>query len=345
MKISYFSRRLKYSKGGGEQCDEYLIGLINKNNINVITENDNRLIKQSSKRSITNRVIEELDEIYFYLRNINSIINSKSIIITGRSLTAALISILKPGRLIHNIHGRTNPVALIIFRITKTKLIFWGNSYNMSNSPKSINHLKNLLPISSLIKNIIDNYNLENKKNELIYQEFNKILWIGRLEPIKDPLLMLETIERFNKLSNKWELNFIGSGSMSNLISQKYNNYGKFLKSKINILGNIQNKNLNNFYSKSNILVITSFSENLPIVAIEAILNGVNIICVPIKELQKSILSDYIDFSQSRDPSDIAESIEKNIKNKILHPNRKEFIKVIIEKYQNQTRTLKKWLG
>ena len=71
----------------------------------------------------------------------------------------------------------------------------------------------------------------------------------------------------------------------------------------------------------------------------------ISVIAVGLKELQKSILSDYIDFSQSRDPSDIAESIEKNIKNKILHPNRKEFIKVIIEKYQNQTRTLKKWLG
>ena len=347
MKLSYFSRRLNNSKGGGEQCDEYLIELINnhKNNkIEVITENEKRLIRQSSKRTITNRIVEELDEIYFYIRNINSIISSNYLIITGRSLTASLISILKPGNVVHNIHGRTNPLALIIFRITKTKLIFWGNSYKMSNSPKYIDHLKNILPISSLINKIIIKKNLVEERYESINKESNNILWIGRLEPIKDPFLILESIEKLSKIKENWEFNLIGDGSMRNLLEKKYNNYNQKLRSRINILGNINNKNLDLYYSKSNILVITSLSENFPIVAIEAILHGVKIISSPIKELQKSILSDYIEFSLSRDPSDMARCIEKNMKNKTLHHNQNEFIKDIIKKYNLQSRKLKEWL-
>ena len=69
MRIAYFSRRLNYSSGGGEQCDLYLKNILKENKkieLIMISEENKKCIKQSVKRNLKNKFLEEVEELYFY---------------------------------------------------------------------------------------------------------------------------------------------------------------------------------------------------------------------------------------------------------------------------------------
>ena len=179
MKVSYFSRRLLFSSGGGEQCDYYLVELINldnKNQVKIISESKNHFIKQSSKRNTINKIYEEFLELIFYIKNIKFIIQCDYLIITGRSLSAALISLIRPNKVIHNIHGKTNKIALLIFKISNPILFFWGNSYQMNKKPPIKRALNYLIPSSYSIRKYINNPKEFCKKESSNKSENIKIL-------------------------------------------------------------------------------------------------------------------------------------------------------------------------
>ena len=144
MKITYFSRRLIYSSGGGEQCDWYIIDLIKTKNhkINIVYEKNRKLIFQQKNRNLFNKLKEEIYELFFYYKNRSLFTNSDLLIFTGRSLSVGIICLVVGQKCVHNIHGGTNKIALWLLKISNTLIFFWGNSFEMSGKPifkRSIN--------------------------------------------------------------------------------------------------------------------------------------------------------------------------------------------------------------
>ena len=72
-------------------------------------------------------------------------------------------------------------------------------------------------------------------------------------------------------------------------------------------------------------------------------LNNLTIISVPIKELQNSMFSKYINFSTSRDPLDIAKTIETSLKSNLCFKNSIEIKHHVLKLYENQRLEILKW--
>ena len=342
MKITYFTRRLLCSSGGGEQCDYYLQELLSiGNNIKIISEKKSYIIKQYNKRNFFNKLLEELNELIFYLKNIKHIYLCDYVIITGRSLSASIISILRPNRIIHNIHGKTNKIALLIFKFTNPIIFFWGNSYEMCRQPKLKRSLKKLIPSSSTIRKFINNPIYENK-NFRENQNLN-LLWVGRFEPIKDPILFLDSINYLFTIFSDFNISIIGGGSMDKKIRNHFNKFSYSLKEKVNLIGQIENSKIESFYNKADILVITSITESFSIVILEAIINNTKIVSVPIKELEKYNFSKFIEFSLSRDPKDIGNKIFEVHQSNSSTKDDFKIIKDIIGSYKKQSKDILKW--
>ena len=91
-------------------------------------------------------------------------------------------------------------------------------------------------------------------------------------------------------------------------------------------------------------MVITSITESFSIVILEAIINKTKIVCAPIKELEKSNLSEYINFSSSRTPKDISKKIIEVSQNKFSVKVKSKALDNIIGLYFKQSKDILRWL-
>ena len=108
-------------------------------------------------------------------------------------------------------------------------------------------------------------------------------------------------------------------------------------------MGNIKNEEIGNYYKKGKILVISSKTENFPLIILEALLYDLKIVSVPIKELQNSMFSRYINFSISRNPKDLAEVIQTVLKSSFSFKNNTEIKHHVLKLYENQRQEFLKW--
>lgn len=349
MKIGYFSRRFYSNSGGGEQCDVYIIEILKSLNheVIIISENKSKKVIQAKKRNLLNKLKEEVSELSFYLKKITYLINCDLFFITGRSISAALISIFFPNKLIHNIHGKTNPLAIYILKKKCKFIYFWGNSHLMSGQPVNKKFKIDLLPSSTYLRKTFNSYKTKkenkilNKKNSLL-----KILWVGRLEPIKDPIFFIDVLCKLNLLTQNWNATIIGDGSLSGNVINYVDQLDIEMRSKIDIKGQVKNSEIHQFYKNKDLLAITSKSENFPIVALESLMTNLPVLSVPIENLAKSRLSSYLNFCFERDPSSMANLINNFSKNSNDYNKKrlKELKKDIVDKYTLQKNNLNLWL-
>lgn len=118
------------------------------------------------------------------------------------------------------------------------------------------------------------------------FSEDNKILlYVGRVEPIKGLLTIIEALALLNKsldtLSEKLRLIVIGGGKKgselsynqeANRVKTAAENFG--LSGKIVFLGSIEQKALKNYYSAAATLIVPSLYESFGLVVVEALACG-----------------------------------------------------------------------
>jgi len=347
-KIVYFSRRMNSNHGGGEECDLYLIELLREVNceVNVISEKRGRVVNQQRKRNLINKTREELLEIGFYIKNWKEFFAGDQFIFTGRSLVVSFFSLFLRARLIYNIHGSTNSVALFLFRLSGSKLIFWGISYRMNNSPSLSNFLDGIYPSSQHIRVALKRYKRDLGCENIIQLSRSSnisLLWVGRLEPIKNPLLFLRVLDELEKENIEFDSRIIGDGSlMKDILFQIKNKSIEGAKNNIKVCGQVANNMMGSAYANSNILVITSKTESFSIVIVEALLAGLIVVSRPIKELISGPLASYIHFSRKDTAESIASAIQFAAQRK--PEDRGDFRRALIEKYNHQRVELLKCL-
>lgn len=131
--------------------------------------------------------------------------------------------------------------------------------YSRFIKKKKIKIIPNPVPFSS------------NNKSE---QNNNKIIWLGRLEGVKQLDHLIEIFNNVSKTNNSWKLDIIGCGSQQTILQNMIKEYN--LDNRVRILPftkNVQESLLN-----SDILAITSKLESFSMVILEAMECGVPVI-------------------------------------------------------------------
>ena len=99
--------------------------------------------------------------------------------------------------------------------------------------------------------------------------EFLKLVWIGRFDTVKDPLLALEVLQ---KLPANYSLTFVGDGSLRTDLQNRVT--GMQLGRRVEFVGRVSQPDVARLLRAHHLLLMTSHSEGFPRVLIEALASG-----------------------------------------------------------------------
>ena len=130
------------------------------------------------------------------------------------------------------------------------------------------------------------------------------ILWIGRLEPQKNPELALKVLQA---LGGDAHLTMLGDGALSGKIQEQVSALG--LKDKVTLLGHVPD--IASYLADADALLITSRYEGGPAVAVEALALGVPVVGTDCSYLLQDLITspEAGRIVASRDPADLAAAL------------------------------------
>ena len=141
-------------------------------------------------------------------------------------------------------------------------------------------------------KSLILNTNRELPKPITEYIEINskerlkdyklKLIFIGRLEKVKGPLVLIDALH-LSKIDN-FELTVIGEGSLKSNILELCNNYS--LISKVKLVGNKNSQEISDLLKANDYLVISSESEGMPVVFWEAMQTNTPVLSTDVGDIK-----------------------------------------------------------
>jgi len=111
-------------------------------------------------------------------------------------------------------------------------------------------------------------------------QEHFIILFVGGLDPLKSPQLLLQAFSIFKKQFPNSLLLYIGKGSLEELLRKKAERLG--LTGDVLFLGRVPNERLLLFYNASDVFVLPSHYEGMSVVALESLACGTPIVVTEI---------------------------------------------------------------
>src|SRR5262249_35330928 len=132
----------------------------------------------------------------------------------------------------------------------------------------------------------------------------HNIVWIGRLEPQKDPLLALRTIQMLGETAH---LTMLGEGSLH----AEVNRHVAALKlgRRVSLAGHVAE--IESYLASADALLITSRYEGGPAVAVEALALDVPVVSTDCSYLLQDLLKtpESGRIVSSRDPADLAAAL------------------------------------
>lgn len=222
--------------------------------IGLLKEIPRRISINYEKRVCNKRAIEELDT---------------DIVITERAYYSKLVGkYLRNKKTVkiasdHNYHQNNKKY------IRKLVASVKGFDYLILSTKELYDFYKKIIkkPKCVLIPNGIPS--IPKKKSKLSTQN---IVAVGRLEPEKGFLELIDVMKRLHENNSKIKLFLIGDGSQSGQIKEKINNYG--LEKYVIMPGMISQKKIADYFYESSIYVMTSMTEAFGLVLIEAMSFG-----------------------------------------------------------------------
>ena len=143
--------------------------------------------------------------------------------------------------------------------------------------------------------------NQEDVRQELGFREEDKIiLYVGRIEPVKGLLCLIEALESLRKeapsLNNQLKLMVVGGGTKSSdhPKNKEINRIQKAIAEKnlwneVHFLGSKKQNQLKKYYSAADVLVMPSLYESFGLVVVEALACGTPVIASRIGEMMNII--------------------------------------------------------
>jgi len=132
------------------------------------------------------------------------------------------------------------------------------------------------------------------------------ILWIGRLEPQKDPLLALKTIQALDASAR---LLMLGEGSLGEDVQEEI--VAMNLRDRVHLVGHV--REIEPYLARADALLITSRYEGGPAVAVEALAAGLPVVSTDCSHLLRDLLTSAQAgrLVASRKPADLAAALEE----------------------------------
>lgn len=143
------------------------------------------------------------------------------------------------------------------------------------------------------------------------FESSSRILFVGRLSAVKNPFLLIDIIK---KLPENVILDVVGDGEMKSSLQAGISRLG--LENRIILHGAQSRKRINSMISKSDLLVLPSYSETQGIVLLEANANSVPVVASNLKSIQESVVNGFNGLlCNVNDAADFAYAIMKIICN------------------------------
>jgi len=132
------------------------------------------------------------------------------------------------------------------------------------------------------------------------------ILWIGRLEPQKDPVLALKTARA---LDASTRLLMLGAGSLLEEVRQQI--AAMKLSDRVHLVGHV--REIEPYLARADALLITSRYEGGPAVAVEALAAGLPVVSTDCSHLLRDLLTsaEAGRLVASRKPADLAAALDE----------------------------------
>lgn len=239
-----------------------------------------------------------------------------------------IIKNIKSCDIVHTHGAKATQISYIL-----SKFISFNHIATKHNSRKGkiFNKVKNVISVSKKVSKTITHnskviyFGLDYKEQNSQQNSKFTMVAVGRLDPIKG---FDNLINELSKLDFDFELNIIGEGNQKSQLNELIKS--KNLEGKIKLIG--FKDNIPSYLINSNIQLISSLSEGLPITLIEGLLYSPIIISTPVGGIVEVLDKDYLlNIEQfPKKINDIYMNFEKEKKNfSIKHEKiKKSFDKV-----------------
>lgn len=218
---------------------------------------------------------------------------------TGVNILGILLAKITRKKHIWHIHEQFGGVFNKRFSFLHKNLMKYDKNFNIYISDRIKNNWEENIGTfnATVIRNPIT-ITLEKNKHKIDYGKI-KLGFAGSIVENKNLILILKVLKELKYTNNNFYLSIAGDGELKKdmeIFCEKNN-----LKSNVEFCGNIEN--MNSFYEKIDILVLPSFTEGVPLVALEAAAKQKLIIMTKNSGISE-ILQDGIDYI-SIDPNEV----------------------------------------
>lgn len=160
----------------------------------------------------------------------------------------------------------------------------------------------------------ITNFNKRSKTNSKSKRDKFTFLFVGRLEKVKGPDILIDAIKKLSKNNKNFTVNILGDGTMK----KELKNLSKDYKNFVNFHGWADENKVSFFMQNSDCLIIPSRSESLPLVMIEAAKRNLAIIATDVGDCKRVIdkykIGATVDIVE---PGNLSKIMQKMLKGEI----------------------------
>lgn len=213
------------------------------------------------------------------------------------SVVAGLVS--KKCKVISHLHGNHNDMRKINIKTIAYLIMHkkFKSIICVSESIKCDFIFNKVLERAVILYNVLNRDELISKIKKDSNNYNYDVVFLGRLNNIKDPLRILDIFNNIYEKDNKVKMAFIGDGELKESLINKIKELN--LQENISVLGYI--KNPYKILSQSKVLIMASKYEGTPMCVLESMALGIPVVSTPVDGI-KDIIEDGINgFLSSND--------------------------------------------
>lgn len=286
--------------GGAERMIESLISTLdNKFEISLIVNNKGRFKERMDNKYNINllSIKNSLNKLPVNIIKVNKYVKDNKIeIINAHGIISGLIGLvikkISKVKLIVTVHSDLKydfqSKKRVIYELIENTVIKNADrvvtvSENLQKKLQQRTNVSNIITIYNGIS--IENNIKFNKKNNEIFE----VCCVGRLEKVKNINFLIDGIALLKSKGNFIKCNIIGDGSQKSDLEFQITQLG--LKDTITLLG--YKENVNEYIANSNLLIMTSIMEGIPMTIIEAFANKTAVLASDVGGISEMIQDNF----------------------------------------------------
>jgi glycosyltransferase involved in cell wall biosynthesis len=146
-----------------------------------------------------------------------------------------------------------------------------------------------------------------------IQEDHIVMVFVGRLDKQKDPLLLLDSFSNVLRTEHKAHLLLIGDGVLRHEVEQRIEGLG--LKARVSLAGLVGPRDVANYLRSSDLFVLSSAYEGMPMCVLEAMGSGLPVAATDVGEIRRIVTPGINgEIAAARTENDLAEAVLSCVK-------------------------------